>query len=73
MNRCRLAESDDAHRAFVSRAFQHFVKQPVAAYGPEKLDELTEKFKNSGYNIRALLVEIAVIAAMEPHNTKIAG
>lgn len=68
-----LAESDDAHRAFVSRAFQHFVKQPVAAYGPEKLDELTEKFKNSGYNIRALLVEIAVIAAMEPHNTKIAG
>ncbi|MHC2068101.1 DUF1592 domain-containing protein [Bremerella sp. T1] len=68
-----LANSDDAHRAFVSRAFQHFVKQPVAAYGPNKLDELTEKFKNSGYSIRALLVEIAVIAAMEPHNAKIAG
>lgn len=68
-----LAESDDAHRAFVSRAFQHFVKQPVAAYGPNKLDELTNKFKESGFNIRSLLVEIAVIAAMEPHSKKIAG
>ena len=68
-----LAQSDDAHRAFVSRAFQHFVKQPVAAYGPNKLDELTNKFKESGFNIRSLLVEIAVIAAMEPHSEKIAG
>lgn len=68
-----LAESDDAHRAFVSRAFQHFVKQPVAAYGPNKLDELTKKFKESGFNIRSLLVEIAVVAAMEPHSDKIAG
>lgn len=68
-----LATSDDAHRAFVSRAFQHFVKQPVAAYGPEKLDELTRKFKESGFNIRSLLVEIAVISAMEPHSEKIAG
>ena len=27
-----LADSDDAKRAFVVRAFQHFVKQPLAAY-----------------------------------------
>src|SRR5690606_19368616 len=26
-----LAGSDDAHRAFVNRVFQHFVKQPIAA------------------------------------------
>jgi len=60
-----LAQSDDAHRAFVSRAFQYFVKQPVAAYGTDRLDELTLKFQQSGFNIRNLLVEIAVIAAME--------
>ncbi|GAA4427745.1 DUF1588 domain-containing protein [Bremerella cremea] len=68
-----LVDSDDAHRAFVSRAFQHFVKQPVAAYGPQKLDELTQRFKDSGFNVRALLVEIAVVAAMEPHDANIAG
>lgn len=58
-----LAQSPDAHRAFVSRAFQHFVKQPPAAYGAGTLDELTRKFVQSGYNIRQLIVEIAVTAA----------
>ena len=58
-----LASSDDAHRAFVNRAFQHFVKQPIAAYGPDRLDRLTEHFRNNNYHIRKLLVEIALIAA----------
>ena len=66
-----LAESDDSHRAFVDRAFQHFVKQPIAAYGPNQLDRLTDKFRSSGLNIRELIVEIAVIAATEAsHPTK---
>jgi len=60
-----LANSDDAKRAFISRAFQHFVKQPPAAYGAETLDRLNEKFIKSNFSIRELLVEIAVIAAME--------
>ncbi len=61
-----LANSDEAHGAFVSRAFQHFVKQPVAAYGLEVPDLLAEKFRSSDYNIQQLLVEIAVIAARNP-------
>ncbi len=61
-----LVESPDAHRAFVARLFQHFVKQPVAAYGPQTLDELTTKFQQNGFNIRSLLVEIAVVSAMKP-------
>jgi hypothetical protein len=61
-----LATSNDAHRAFVDRAFQFLVKQPVAAYGPQTLDELTRKFRESGFNIRELVVEIAVTAASEP-------
>lgn len=68
-----LASSDDAHRAFVSRAFQHFVKQPVAAYGPDQLDELTKKFRESGFNVRNLLVEIAVVAAMDKKTDQPAG
>lgn len=65
-----LVKSDDAHRAFVTRAFQYFVKQPPAAYGPETLDRLTQQFQESGYNIRELLVEIAVTAAMDPISTE---
>ncbi len=62
-----LANSEDAHRAFVSRAFQHFVKQPVAAFGAETLDQLTDDFRKNEFNIRRLLVEIAVIAATHRH------
>jgi hypothetical protein len=60
-----LTNSPDAHRAFVSRAFQHFVKQPPAAFGPDTLDELTAKFVDSNFNIRKLIVEIAVVGARE--------
>jgi len=63
-----LASSDDTHRAFVNRAFQHLVKQPPAAYGANTLDKLTEKFRQSGYSVRELIVEIAVIAAIEGLN-----
>jgi hypothetical protein len=60
-----LASSDDAHRALVNRAFQHFVKQPIAAYGPEQLKTLTSRFRSDNYQLRKLLVEIAVIAATQ--------
>lgn len=58
-----LANSEDAQRAFVDRAFQHFVKQPAAAYGPNTIDLLLETFQGSDYNIRELFIEIAVVAA----------
>lgn len=61
-----LATSDDAHRAFVDRAFEHFVKQPVAAYGTDQLDRLTESFRKNNFSIRELLVEIAIVAAKQP-------
>ncbi|MEM6362803.1 MAG: DUF1588 domain-containing protein [Planctomycetota bacterium] len=58
--------SHDAHRAVVQRLFQYFVKQPVAAYGPNKLEELTQHFIASNFNIRELIIEIAVVAASMP-------
>ena len=61
-----LAASEDAHRAFVRRAFQHFVKQPPAAYGVDVEDRLLEFFQANDFNIRKLIVEIAVISAAEP-------
>ncbi|QDV25650.1 PA14 domain protein [Aureliella helgolandensis] len=58
-----LTESEDAQRAFVSKAFQHFVKQPPAALRPTALEELTTTFRESDFSIRQLIVEIAVMAA----------
>lgn len=61
-----LANSHDAHTAFVNRSFQHLVKQPVAAWGYDRLDELTRQFRQDNCNIRRLLVDIAVVAARPP-------
>jgi hypothetical protein len=58
-----LADSEDCHRAFVESVFEYFVKQPVAAYGPDTLDRLTERFRESGFSVRELLVAIAVTAS----------
>jgi cytochrome c553 len=58
-----LAGSDEVHSAFTQQLFQHLVKQPVRAYGLQTPAQLRNKFAQSGYNIRKLLVEIAVIAA----------
>jgi len=61
-----LATSDDVAGAFINRMFLHFVKHPVGAYGENRLDQLKTSFRESGYNIRELIVEMAVIAADAP-------
>lgn len=61
-----LAASDDCHRAFVESTFEYFVKQPIAAYGPDTLEKLAKQFRDSGFSIRELLVAIAVTTAKDP-------
>ncbi len=61
-----LIDSDDARRAFVNRAFQHFVKQPIEAFGVDASQRLMQKFVESQFNIQTLIVEIAVISATNP-------
>ena len=46
--------------------FQQIVRQPVRAYGLDEPQKLREQFEKSGYNIRELLVEIAVTASQSP-------
>jgi hypothetical protein len=55
-----LANSDEAHTAFVEKLFQHLVKQPVRAYGPNTLSNLVGSFEKDRYNIRSLMVSIMV-------------
>jgi hypothetical protein len=59
-----IAESDEAHQAFVTQLFRHLVKQPPLAYGPDLPGRLRESFAASGFHIRKLAAEIAVAAAL---------
>ena len=58
-----LVENDDAHRNFIEQLFRHFAKQPLAAYGPTKIDELLASFHTNGFSIRSLLVDMSVVVA----------
>ncbi len=62
------AGNRDAQRGFIRQMFQYSVKQPPAAYGAETVAKLHESFSKSGFNMRALLVEIAVTSSMQGLN-----
>lgn len=62
--------SPEAQDAFVEQLFHHAVKQPLQAYGTDTADRLREEFRRSEFNIRKLLVNIAVIAALPPSNAQ---
>jgi Protein of unknown function (DUF1592)/Protein of unknown function (DUF1588)/PA14 domain/Protein of unknown function (DUF1595)/Cytochrome C oxidase, cbb3-type, subunit III/Protein of unknown function (DUF1585) len=59
-----LADSPEVHAAFAEQLFHHLAQQPVRAYGPERGNELRDKFVKTGYNIRSLAAEIATTAAL---------
>jgi hypothetical protein len=56
-------ENPDGHRAFIHQLFHHTVKQAVNVYGPDTLENLRQAFVSSGFNMKKLLTEIAVISA----------
>jgi hypothetical protein len=62
-----LANSDDAHAAFVEQLFHHLVKQPIRAYGPKAELDLQASFRDHAFNIRKLVIEIAATAAYLPN------
>lgn len=57
------AGNPSARAGFVKQLFQHTVQQPPPAYGPETLRRLDAGFVAGDYNIRHLLVDIAVLTA----------
>lgn len=60
-----VANSEDSQRAFVEAAFEYFVKQPIGAFGTTTADDLYQRFRESEFNIRELILEISVIAACD--------
>lgn len=59
-----IANSDEAHAAFVEKLFQHIVKQPILAYGKDELPTLVRDFEANNYNIRKLMVRIITSTAL---------
>jgi cytochrome c553 len=59
-----LADSAEVHEAFIAQFFHHLVKQPIGAYGANKLAELRDYFTEHDCNIRMLAVEIIVQTAL---------
>lgn len=59
-----LADSEDVHRSFVTQLFEHVTKQPILAYGVETRERLLADFRANHFNIRDLLCDIAVTAAL---------
>jgi hypothetical protein len=57
------AADDSARRGFVRQLFQHAVKQAPAAYGADTIEKLDAAFRDGGWHIRQLLVDIAVTSA----------
>ena len=60
------AESADGQAGFVRNLFQSLVKQPPAAYSPELLGQLTQKFRADDFHVRNLAIEVAVVASLRP-------
>ena len=59
-----LAVSDETHAAFVQQMFHHLVKQPVRAFGSQKLTDLRQSFAQNQFHIRKLAVEIIASSAL---------
>lgn len=59
------AESPAGQTGFVRHLFQTMVKQPTTAYSPELLSQLTERFRRDHCHVRNLVIEVAVVAALQ--------
>jgi hypothetical protein len=58
------ANSEQAQNAFIEQLFKQVVKQPMLAYGPDVLNRFRKSFVDSGFNMKRLLIDIAVVAAL---------
>ena len=65
-----LAKSDETRRSFSRQLFHHMVQQPILAYGPETISELSDFFQGNGYHMKHLMVEVACRSALhDPTST----
>ena len=70
-----IAESSDAHGAFIDHLFHHTAKQPINSYGDDFRQKLVYQFAQDHYHIRRLWLEMIVHITMyepSPSNQEVA-
>ena len=60
-----LARSEETHRSFTRQLFHHLVQQPILAYGPDTITELTNYFEDHNFHMKHLMVEMACRSALQ--------
>jgi hypothetical protein len=65
-----LADSEEAHTAFVEQLFHYLVKQPIRAFGPGTSAGLRRSFVEKKFNIRGLMVDIIAESAVTGPTSK---
>lgn len=58
-----IANSGEAHAAFVEKLFQYLTKQPIRAFGTQALPNLQRAFEAGECNIRKAAIEMMVASA----------
>jgi len=64
-----VASNPGGHRAFIRHLFHHLVKQEPTTYGPATLDTLQKSFAANNCHIQMLMIDIAIVVAMEGTTT----
>lgn len=59
-----LVDSPEVQTAFVMQLFQHLAKQPPAAFGPEVLPQLRQRFVENEFSVRKLIIDIVRVSAL---------
>jgi mono/diheme cytochrome c family protein len=59
-----LVSHPDTHASFAEHVFHQFVQQSHYAYNQDSLNALVQHFRENDFNIRQLIVEVAVLAAL---------
>lgn len=58
-----LVDSPEVQSAFVQQLFYHLVKQPPAAFGPDTVAGLRERFVKNEFSIQKLIVDIMRVSS----------
>jgi cytochrome c553 len=65
-----LANSEEAHQAFIKHLFHQAVKQPIQAYSTQQVASLKQAFVDSQYNVQQLFKEIVAAGALPSPTTQ---
>jgi hypothetical protein len=61
-----IANSKEVHQSIVRQLFQSMVKQPLPAYGVDKMETLGNGFASEGYSLQPLVRKIAILSTQRP-------